>query len=205
MAASERFTDGHVRANPDLYRLAIDYAINYRGDYEFLVKAHRYATERDDLPLGVARGVLNCMRNDLNVAADLPDPYGLTEMFGSASDPFVPFGGIEAPRSRRHLTPLPEYKPPVVLKTEFHYGYLVSNQPSYPSQKDPVGHILRHDSSGVVVENGRTVVTLKAWCGWSVSNRRRDEDLRGKLVEQLPPDRRPCRGCNDKLLRAASK
>jgi hypothetical protein len=189
---ANKFTDQHVRTRPDLLALAIQYALEYTGDFEPLVRANVWAETNGKLTVPTARMVLNCMRHDLNVAADLPDPYGLAESAGPS------WGWKEKPS--RPLRAVPEYKPPVYLNVKFHYGYLVSTRPVYPSQKAPVGHILNHSQSVVQVEYGKTIWYLKAWCGWAVNNVR--GPLGAEVMERIPEGRRACKACNKLLLKA---
>lgn len=184
--ADARFTDQHVRMQPGLLALATQYAKEYQGEFDPLVKAHVWAIENGTLSIPTARMVLNCMRHDLNVAATLPDPYGL--------------GGIAPPAKRAHLVAVPEYRPPVPLNTEFKYGYLVSTKPLFPSHPVRICHILNHSRSGVQVDNGRVVVRLKAWCGWQVDNRR--DELAAQTVPSQPEGSRACRSCDKLLLKA---
>lgn len=190
-AADHKFTDWHVRNHPVLEQLAVDYARGYTGDYEFLVKAHIWVTENGTLSVPVIRGVLNCMRMDLSVAADLPDPSKL--WLGEPEPP-------QPPRQRAHLKPVPEYKPPVPLNVTFHYGYLVSTKPLFPSHPVRICHILNHGRSGAKVEHGRVVTYLKAWCGWNVNDWR--DELQAQTVPSQPEGSRACRSCNKLLLKA---
>lgn len=211
MAASDanKFTDQHVRSNSYLYDLAMQYALEYQGEFDPLVRAHVWAQNNGQLSVATARMVLNCMRHDLNVAATLPDPYGLANganpSFGSVLEDAAEIGTAALKARGRFARPLravPEYTPPVPLKVEFHYGYLVSTKQVYPSQQDPVGHILNHKRSGAQIERGQLVVWLKAWCGWNVSNRR--GPLTAQVVERIPDGRRACRGCNKLILKAGA-
>lgn len=77
MGAPEyRYTDRDVRENESLTDLAYDYLRNYGGDFEPLVNALTSFKHDGYLPTNMVRIVLNCMRNDLNVANDLPAPVG---------------------------------------------------------------------------------------------------------------------------------
>jgi hypothetical protein len=190
---NERYTDRHIRENPKLYDLAVSYARGYAGDYEFLVSAHHYAVTRGSLPVGVARGVLNCMRLDLSVADELPNPYNLAV--------------VETRRG--HLTVVPDKpntrRPPTPLVANFKYGYLVSTSPS-ANDREPIAHVLHHARSGLVADGGRVQIDLYAWCGWHVTNRDyhgRWRDMTGQLVEEQG-ERRLCRGCVKRMTRAAT-
>lgn len=70
-----RYIDSDVRADPTLRELVVQYLNQYDGEFEPLVDAQIYLkTVGDDLPVAVVRKVLNCMRNDLRVRAQLPRP-----------------------------------------------------------------------------------------------------------------------------------
>lgn len=74
MVAERKYTDRDVRENESLRDLAINYVLGYGGDFEPLVNAVDMLKEEGDLPTNIIRVVLNCMRHDRNVAADLPQP-----------------------------------------------------------------------------------------------------------------------------------
>lgn len=85
MGNNFKYTDRQVREDPELMAFAIGYAQDYEGDFDFLLEAKSYALANDSLPVGVARGVLNCARHDLRVAADLPEPTYPTDPPSQAS------------------------------------------------------------------------------------------------------------------------
>ena len=62
MSTAHRYTDQMVRRYPVLISLAIEYAKAYDGEFEFMLAAQALARQGGTLPLGVARGVLNCLR-----------------------------------------------------------------------------------------------------------------------------------------------
>ena len=53
-------------ANQLLHALAVEYLQQYRGDFEFLRTARYHVQATGSLPYSMARGVLNCIRNDWN-------------------------------------------------------------------------------------------------------------------------------------------
>jgi hypothetical protein len=63
----ERFTLTDVTRNEELYRIACDYARNFRGEYQFLRNARDTIEATGKLPDYVAKGVLNCMLYDPTV------------------------------------------------------------------------------------------------------------------------------------------
>lgn len=74
-----KYTDRDLRANHDLYEDVYRYLRNYTGEFDFLVAAKLALEASDNLPIGVARGVLNCMRADPRVAHSLPAPMPVPE------------------------------------------------------------------------------------------------------------------------------
>jgi hypothetical protein len=58
-----RYSDTDVRTYPELQNVALVYALNYQGDFPFMVNAKLMAAS-GSLSIAVARGVLNCMRAD---------------------------------------------------------------------------------------------------------------------------------------------
>jgi hypothetical protein len=73
-AADVKYTDTDVRSDENLRAIATQFAQGYNGDFEFLVSAKEVAIVTDDLPITMARGVLNCMRGDARGHQLLPPP-----------------------------------------------------------------------------------------------------------------------------------
>jgi hypothetical protein len=69
-----RYVDQDLREDPELQRRAESYALHYKGDFDFLTRAQGAMQIHGNLPIGVARGVLNCMRIDPAHAPTLPPP-----------------------------------------------------------------------------------------------------------------------------------
>lgn len=74
--SAHKYQDADVRDNANLMALAVQYARLYRGDFPFMQAAAAAANATGTLPIGVARGVLNCMRTDARWADKLPEPMG---------------------------------------------------------------------------------------------------------------------------------
>lgn len=72
MNAQRKFVDRDILADPSLVTTATIYAVNYHGEFEFMLAAKAAAQSSGTLPLPVARGVLNCMRVDPTAAHNLP-------------------------------------------------------------------------------------------------------------------------------------
>ncbi len=113
-AAEYRFTDRDVRENPDLADTAFQFAYNYGGDFDFLVHAHTYALEHGRLHTAMARGVLNCMRSDLQGLALLHR--------------LIPVSNIPPmPHRVRILHAVEKQRPAYIdLPSEWHYDYIMS-------------------------------------------------------------------------------
>lgn len=73
MSAQRKFIDRDILADPGLITTATIYAVNYHGEFEFMLAAKAAAQSSGTLPLPVARGVLNCMRADPTAMHHLPD------------------------------------------------------------------------------------------------------------------------------------
>lgn len=75
-AYDHRYSDRDVRENPDLRDLALDYIDKYGGSFEPLLRIKNYMASGEDYEPGTSqiRMILNCMRNDVAVAATLPAP-----------------------------------------------------------------------------------------------------------------------------------
>lgn len=69
-----KYTDRHVREDPDLRTWAEGYVRLYGGDFEPLLNAKRELFRADRLETRTARVVLNCARYDQNFAHQLPLP-----------------------------------------------------------------------------------------------------------------------------------
>lgn len=57
--------DSDLSVNGDkLKEIAIQYATEYCGNFHYMIDAQRLAIDTHDLPDGIVRGVLNCLRRD---------------------------------------------------------------------------------------------------------------------------------------------
>lgn len=68
---ARKYTDTDVRLHPELRQQAVAYAVEYGGDFDYMLQAQATALATGDLRPGVVRGVLNCMRTDPAVASNL--------------------------------------------------------------------------------------------------------------------------------------
>ncbi len=73
-APERKYTDADVRADPELAELAYEYLETYAGEFEPLVKAQQVLARGSLLTTSLTRVVLNCMRNDWDIADQLPQP-----------------------------------------------------------------------------------------------------------------------------------
>jgi hypothetical protein len=73
MSATLKYTDRDVRENPDFENIAIEYLMNYEGEFAFLIDCKMRIASGMGLSIGMVRGILNCMRVDPR-APELPDP-----------------------------------------------------------------------------------------------------------------------------------
>lgn len=73
MGAALKYTDRDVRENPNFTNLAIDYLMDYEGEFAFLIDCKMRIASGMDLSVGMVRGILNCMRVDPR-APELPEP-----------------------------------------------------------------------------------------------------------------------------------
>lgn len=73
-APDRKYTDADVRADPELGELAYEYLETYSGEFEPLVKAQQVLARGSLLTTSLTRVVLNCMRNDWDIADQLPQP-----------------------------------------------------------------------------------------------------------------------------------
>lgn len=73
MSNALKYTDRDVRENPDFYGRVHNYLVDYSGDFQFLVDCKMRIMSGIELPVGMVRGVLNCMRIDPRVT-NLPEP-----------------------------------------------------------------------------------------------------------------------------------
>ena len=75
MSAPERkYTDADVRADTSLIELAYEYLDTYPGEFDPLVRAQDVVRSGRPLTTPQIRVVLNCMRNDWDIADKMPRP-----------------------------------------------------------------------------------------------------------------------------------
>lgn len=67
-----RYTDRDVREHSELIDAAMNWLREYQGDFEFLRDARVALLRANSLPIGVVRGVLNCMWGDARAFHLLP-------------------------------------------------------------------------------------------------------------------------------------
>lgn len=70
-----KYTDADLRRDPRLLDLATEYLEEYVGEFPFLITARTMYVMNGEIPLPVARGVLNCARVDPLWQNRLPEPY----------------------------------------------------------------------------------------------------------------------------------
>lgn len=85
-----RYVDLDLRIDPSLFAYAIDYSKWYEGDWDVMVAAKALVAATGNLPLAVARTVLNCARADPRYPRDLPAPKSGT--FIGSLPPALPPG-----------------------------------------------------------------------------------------------------------------
>jgi hypothetical protein len=73
-----KYTERDVRENDELRDLAETYVRNYGGEFDPLVRAFNMLSMDGALTTAMTRTVLNCMRHDINIASQLPEPRGYT-------------------------------------------------------------------------------------------------------------------------------
>lgn len=75
-AYDHKYSDRDVRENPELRDLAIEYVNKYGGSFDPLLRIKMFLVDHDEgeLTTGQIRLILNCMRHDAAVAADMPAP-----------------------------------------------------------------------------------------------------------------------------------
>jgi hypothetical protein len=168
--AEYRFSDRDVREDPDLAQLAFQFARNYGGDFDFLVHAHTYAVEHGSLHTSMARGVLNCMRSDIQGLALLQERI--------------------IPRRARGLyivekPPRPAY---INLPTTWHYDYVMSTWPSAE-----VVHVLNRDASHVRWFPHTGEFKFQLWACKPLYAHHY------AFCHEIPADRRLCRACERRM------
>jgi hypothetical protein len=73
MGAAIRYTDRDVRENPNFENIAIDYLMDYEGEFTFLIDCKMRIASGMGLSVGMVRGIHNCMRVDPR-APEIPEP-----------------------------------------------------------------------------------------------------------------------------------
>lgn len=69
-----KYTDDDVRANPILWQAAVDYALNYKGRFQFLLDCKWELGQYSNIGLRKIRGIMNCMLSEPDLIKDLPKP-----------------------------------------------------------------------------------------------------------------------------------
>ena len=73
MSEANKYTDRDVRENPDFENIAINYLMDYEGEFAFLIDCKMRIASGMGLSVGMVRGILNCMRVDPR-APEIPEP-----------------------------------------------------------------------------------------------------------------------------------
>lgn len=74
MNHAERFTDRDVRESGELREFAVRYAQVYSGEWQVMLDMQQYAVRYGELPVHMARTVLNVARQDARYADQIPAP-----------------------------------------------------------------------------------------------------------------------------------
>lgn len=180
MTVPLKYTDRDVREQPELAAEAIRYVRWYQGDFDFLVDAKRYEAANGFLPIGTARGVLNCMRVDARYAM--------------VSDPLP--APLPVPEQRKRARPLrvvEDTREPFDLKTYWNARLLFSGQ-----KGAVVVHALRYQDLAIRYypeahrDDGKFWVShLRSICSTSFSYPR--------LSRTMPEGKRFCHRCAELL------
>lgn len=210
-----KWSDADIRNEPRLALIAIEYARNYDGCFEFLLSAKSRVRQEGTLSIGMARGVLNCMEQDARITMPsfpepqprqlyLPDVSVLQQDVEEDLDQTIEVEAIEEP---------PPPPTPVILTGRILSPYIfIASAGTY--------HIIAHEDGPQTVEFEHVDNLLKlsrinahSACGMVNTNRRRwwgnDSDLkrvrfasREELASSfdLPEDafrpRRLCKTCD---------
>ena len=170
-----KYTDQDVRETQELRHHVNTFLHEYGGDFEFLVKAKMAYMAGVPLTTATYRGVLNCMRFDLNWARRLSPPRGLI-----TSRP-NPLRVVELQRPAR-----------VILKAQFKKPYIMS---TYPTAQ--VVHLLDIKRSQLWwyphIEEYHAV--LYPYCG-RIIGRGLEQMLE---ANEVPECRRLCKTCERRL------
>lgn len=182
-----RFSDKMVRGNASLKDVAWAYARDYKGDWEVMVAAHDLAMETNELPVPIARMVLNVMRADPAAQHLLPRVSDAKVLSlddfrrDPESYPHQNWGSIDADEvdlrepngGKGKPPPEPRYSMPRVISLRWHVRYALSTH-----KMAKVAHIIRtsppSDRRGDaqygwtnirwVPMNQAFDVQIKAWC-----------------------------------------
>lgn len=104
-APEMKYSDRDLRDDPSLMELAVAYILAYTGEFEPLVEAKEMYEEEGYLTIPVARKVLNCMRHDARVAAELPPPArqsGIVLPFQAPRRPRIKYSNKQCDTSESH-------------------------------------------------------------------------------------------------------
>lgn len=155
-AAEYKYQDRDLRDHPALYDLAVEYLKQYTGDFHFLRDAKRTVLTGLPLPMGVARGVLNCMRGDSRVTQQL---YAIALPSPPAKDAVV----LEMTRSKRTWRKKQRWNEKKCDLTESHGSHSWTN-PDFDSNNDDEDYDVPvyWNCEGVPYEINRSSYTIDA-------------------------------------------
>lgn len=163
---AHKYQDADVRSKPSLMAMAVTYAQQYRGNFEFMQAASAAANATGTLPVGVARGVLNCMRADPEVADQMPEAMAPDPL--SWKDPFsygASLKGVTDPQPRRlKVVPPPKYVP-VNMRLKFTYFWNASYVPDFKN----VFHIVSM-ATKAQLESGAIKIYMSPICRFNHVN-----------------------------------
>lgn len=192
--SAERYSDADVRAKPSLMAMAVMYAQQYRGEFDYMQAASAAANATGTLPIAVARGVLNCMRADPRVAESLPEAMA-PDPATWRSNPFNPFEGWhEEDRAPATVSKLHVVKKParimVPVRAKFPF---IWNPMRWENAAKYSYHIISKQSCGYL-EDGVVSIRLKSICGNVAQNSKYMN-----VGNTPPPDFEMCGSCRRQI------
>lgn len=195
-----KFTDRDIREDNDLIQEAVQYALNYKGNFDLILDAKYLAEQNGTLPPGVARAVLNTALTDpkAHLEGRVPERPRPADRWrhGYNEDKVV----IQFPT---RVQPVKEkFRHTFKVKSTYHTPFIWSNEKIasvYHRVWQKQSYVLYRPDSNTFLLHVRSRCSWQIGWEWSI-DQDKDQTWRSTRcsVGLTPPDRRACKLCETK-------
>lgn len=174
LAHDYKYTDRDVREDSRLTELAEAYLRTYGGEFEPLIEAKHYLRVVGPMPTAMVRRTLNCMRQDTQVAGQMPVPQRAFVV----DDFTTPSPGSKQPKTTRVI------RRAFDLRCRWNMDYYAAT-----SKQATAYHLLDKELSTIRYwpETGEYQERVRSMCGVHLAT--------GVLLAAQPDGRHECRQC----------